>query len=178
MSGAQSASTDVPSQGANGRATGSAVLPARTIVTKVLQRYWRLSRGLTLGAQAALLDADNRVLLIRHTYRPGWHFPGGGVERGETVEDALTREIEEEAGVVLMQPAELFGIYSNQAIFPNDHVALFVARHWQQKRVPKPNHEIAEHKLFAPNELPPDLNAGTARRLAEILSGKPRTRAW
>jgi 8-oxo-dGTP pyrophosphatase MutT (NUDIX family) len=153
-------------------------LPRKTILTRVLQRYWRLSRGLTLGAQAALLDADNRVLLIRHTYRPGWHFPGGGVERGETVLDALTREVEEEAGVTLTGPAELFGIYSNQPVFPGDHVALFVARQWQQLRTPQPNYEIAEHRLFAPQDLPSDIHPGTARRLGEILHGNPRTPMW
>ena len=153
-------------------------MPRKSIVTSVLQRYWRLSRVLTLGAQAALLDPDNRVLLIRHTYRPGWHFPGGGVERSETIIEALTREIEEEAGVALTGPAELFGIYSNQAVFPGDHVALFVARSWQQVRTPEPNYEIAEHRLFAPGELPPDINPGTARRLGEILNGTPRTPLW
>ncbi|MFN3622872.1 MAG: NUDIX domain-containing protein [Hyphomicrobium sp.] len=153
-------------------------MPATAIVTKLLQRYWRLSRGLTLGAQAALIDPQNRVLLIRHTYRPGWHFPGGGVEHGETVEEALVREIEEEAGVALTAPAELFGIYSNAAVFPNDHVALFVARSWQQLRVPEPNHEIAEHALFAPSEVPADISPGAARRLGEIFAGKPRSPKW
>lgn len=153
-------------------------MPARSIITKVLQRYWRLSRGLTLGAQAALIDSDSRILLIRHTYRPGWHFPGGGVERGETIEQALTRELDEEACVALTEPAQLFSIYSNAAVFPNDHVALFVARSWRQLREPKPNHEIAEQRLFAASELPSDLNPGTGRRIAEILGGLERSPFW
>jgi len=153
-------------------------LPGKVIVTKLLQRYWRLSRGLTLGAQAALLDPEDRILLIRHTYRPGWHFPGGGVERGETVEEALAREVDEEVGVTLTGKPELFGIYSNGAKFPGDHVALFVARSWQQLRVPEPNHEIAEHRLFTRQSLPPDVSAGTARRIAEIFSGAPRSPLW
>lgn len=153
-------------------------MPSNVIVAKLMQRYWRLSRGLTLGAQAAVIDPQDRVLLIRHTYQPGWRFPGGGVEHHETVEAALTREIEEEVGVELTGKPELFSIYANFSVFPNDHIALFLVRSWQQVRVPEPNYEIAEHGLFARDALPADISAGTARRLGEIFGGVPRQAMW
>ena len=143
-------------------------MPSKRIVAKLLQRYWRLSRGLTLGAQAVVIDADER----------GWRFPGGGVERGEPVETALARELDEEAGVVLKGKPELFGLYANFRIFPNDHVALFLVRNWHQTRVPQPNYEIAEHGFFRRDALPADMNAATTRRIGEIFSGTPRDHMW
>ena len=147
------------------------------ILRRLMQRYWRWSRALTLGARGMVIDGDGRVLLVRHTYTPGWLFPGGGVEFGETIETALGRELSEEANVTLTARPELFGIYSNDSIYPGDHVALYLVRHWTQSHMPEPNREIAEVGLFAPDRLPETTTAGTRRRLAE-LTGGPRSPEW
>lgn len=147
-------------------------------VGKVLQRYWRLSRPLTMGAQGVVLDSDNRVLLIKHTYRPGWHFPGGGVEKNETVATALKRELNEEAGIELTGPPQLLGLYANFHAFPSDHVALFVVREWRQPIVPEPNREISAQSFFSREELPDDTIAPVHRRLGEILDNLSPDETW
>src|SRR3974390_1630148 len=63
--------------------------------------YWLFTRGMTLGVRAVILDRDNRVFLVKHTYVSGWHLPGGGVEPGETFRDALRRELAEEGRIEL-----------------------------------------------------------------------------
>jgi len=153
-------------------------LRASPLFTKLIQRYWRVSRGLTLGAQAVVIDAHDRILLVKHTYRPGWHFPGGGVERHETAEAALARELEEEAGVALSGRPELFGLYANFRFFPSDHVALYLVTDWKQPVPARANREIAAHGFFATDQLPPDVNQSTARRIREVFEGVPRDPMW
>jgi ADP-ribose pyrophosphatase YjhB (NUDIX family) len=139
---------------------------------------WRLRRGLTLGAQGAVIDAEGRVLLVRHGYRSGWWFPGGGVEWGETLLVALARELEEEVGVALTSEPELHGIFSNFASFPGDHIAVFVVRHWLRNGDYRKRGEIAETRMFAFKDLPETIDPGTRARLAEIFGNAPIRALW
>jgi 8-oxo-dGTP pyrophosphatase MutT (NUDIX family) len=141
--------------------------------------FARYKRALTLGVRAVVLDPERGVLLIQHTYTPGWHFPGGGVEPRETIREALGRELEEEAGVALDGEAELFGLYLNRRHSQRDHVAVFVCRQWRQVRQPKlPNLEIVDSRFFLLDALPEGTTEATRRRLAEILHGAPRSPDW
>jgi 8-oxo-dGTP pyrophosphatase MutT (NUDIX family) len=138
----------------------------------------RWTRALTLGVRGAVLSDDAQVFLVKHSYVPGWHFPGGGVERGESFGDALARELREEGNIELTGAPALHGLYFHPSHSDRDHVALFVVRSFRQETPPKPNREIAACGFFALGDLPADTTAATRARLAEILHGEPVAECW
>lgn len=116
----------------------------------------------------ALLRGDE-VLLIRHTYREGWYLPGGGVDKGESLEEAARREAEEEVGADVGE-LNLLGVYSNFAEHKSDHVAIFYTRDFTLDEF-EANNEIADRRWFPISSLPAEVSAGTARRLRELAAG-------
>ena len=145
---------------------------------KFVHLYWRMSRGMTLGVRGLVIDAQGRVFLVKHTYISGWHLPGGGVEPGETVLEALARELKEEGNIELIEPPILHGLFLNLRISRRDHVALFVVRHFRQPAPPVPDREIMAHGFFAPDALPSDASPGTRARIAEVMTGAAMSRHW
>ena len=96
---------------------------------RLFHTYFLLRRPMTLGARGVILDeAARSVFLIRHTYVPGWQFPGGGVETGHTIEHTLAKELMEEGNIELTARPQLFAIYHNAHASKRDHVALYVCR--------------------------------------------------
>jgi ADP-ribose pyrophosphatase YjhB (NUDIX family) len=137
----------------------------------------RIRRPVTLGVRAIVRDPEGRVLLVRHTYVPGWYLPGGAVDRGESVIDSLTHELLEEANVRIVGTPRLLGIYFN-AYASSDHVALFEVNEFAQTAPKRPDHEIAEARFFPLDALPEGTTPATRARLDELLSGDPISSTW
>src|SRR6516162_4020803 len=147
-------------------------------VRRLLHVYWRFSRGMTLGVRGLVVDGSGRVFLIKHSYVAGWHLPGGGVEQGETLVMALTRELREEGNIELGEQPALFAIYFNRRASRRDHVALYVIRGFHQSAPPRPNREIIAHGFFPPDSLPQDTALATRARIAEVLGGRTISERW
>jgi 8-oxo-dGTP pyrophosphatase MutT (NUDIX family) len=139
--------------------------------------YARTRRGMTLGVRGMVLDGDGKILLVRHTYVKGWHMPGGGVERGETAEVALARELVEEAGVWLTAPPILVSIHSAHAKFKGDHILFYRVDDWTPCAATS-HGEIAEIGWFGADALPDGTTDGTRGRIAEALGSAARRPLW
>ncbi|HEY6700740.1 MAG TPA: NUDIX domain-containing protein [Pseudolabrys sp.] len=140
--------------------------------------YWRFSRAATLGARAMVIDGNGRIFLVKHSYVEGWHLPGGGVETGETLLEALTRELAEEGNIRIGAAPQLYGVYFNKRASRRDHVALFIVRDFRQDGNPRPNHEIVAHGFFPIDALPEDATRATRARVAEVFGGAAVSELW
>lgn len=150
---------------------------AARLVTRMLHGYFAVSRGMTLGVRAACYDEAGRIFLVRHSYVPGWHMPGGGVERRETALQALSKELREEGNLEMTSPAQLFHVYFNTRVSRRDHV-LFYRVNVLQTAPRKPDMEIVESGFFDLLDLPRGVTPATQRRLRELSGEVPPDDLW
>ena len=147
------------------------------LLRPAVQAYSGVRRGLTLGVRGLVTDDQGRVLLVEHTYLPGWYLPGGGVERRERAEVALRRELVEEAGVKVVGRPRLVSIHSNEKKHPGDHVLIYRIDAWTACEATSRGeiHAVAWH---APDSLPADVTPATRRRIEEVLGGVDPDPNW
>jgi ADP-ribose pyrophosphatase YjhB (NUDIX family) len=137
-----------------------------------------LARPMTLGVRGIVISADEEVLLVRHGYVSGWHFPGGGVEVGETCVESLKRELEEEARIAIEGAPVLHGLFFNTQTSRRDHVATYVVRNFRILGERAPDWEIREARFFPRQALPEGTTRATRARLAEVFDSAPLAERW
>jgi 8-oxo-dGTP pyrophosphatase MutT (NUDIX family) len=140
-----------------------------------LQWWWKVRRPTTVGVRVLLLR-DRQVLLVRHTYQDQWFMPGGRVERGETLVDAVRREAAEEVGATLGE-LSLLGVYTNTYEGKTDHIAVLICHEFTVSG--ETDREIEQYAFYDLDALPEDVSPGTRRRIGEYVSGEPaQVRRW
>ena len=125
---------------------------------------------------AAMVECDGRIVLVRHSYKSGWLFPGGAVDRGEAPATAIIRELREEIGLTRSAPPELFGMYVRRWWWATNLILVYRVR--DAEFAFKPNWEIRELVLADPAAPPAGTGPAIRRRLRELTGAAPRAEQW
>jgi 8-oxo-dGTP pyrophosphatase MutT (NUDIX family) len=141
-----------------------------------LLAFKALRTPVAFGVSAVLEDERGRVLLVRQRYSPGWHFPGGGVARGEPPANAVLRELREEVGLTSSGLPVLHGLYTRTVGLATNVVALY--RVPQAQIAFRPGFEISDILWANPAMPPQDSTPGTLRRFAELVGRSPPSPYW
>jgi ADP-ribose pyrophosphatase YjhB (NUDIX family) len=128
-----------------------------------------------MGVAALVEDGEGRVLLVRHSYNPGWRLPGGGVGRGEACADAVLRELCEEVGLS-GGSAGFVSLHSRAAGWATMVVALYRVTGAAVNF--RPNLEIREICFADPRHPPQGSTPATLRRLAEFTGAVTPSLYW
>lgn len=144
--------------------------------THIIRFFHRLLGSSTVGVRAIVINPQNQVLLVRHTYSKGWYLPGGGVKNKETPKAAVIRELKEETGVEVKSAPQLVNVYFHSMFGTNDYPILYLVKNFTQTKITC--REIAECAWFDINKLPHDLSPATQRRLQEYFFNAVSSETW
>ena len=111
-----------------------------------------------IAAAGIVINENDEILMVK-THRGGWVFPGGQVEVGENVIDAVKREVMEETGIDI-EVGEVFCISSNTCKYPGYNrvkeiptkiMLDFICK--AKSGIPRPSDENSESAYFPRDEV-------------------------
>ncbi len=147
------------------------------MVKRIIGKFWRVlspktraklvratQDAFTVSTAAIILNEKNEILLLNHVLRPysNWGFPGGFVEYGEQVENAIRREVREEAGIELAD-LRLFEINTFDS-----HIEIL----WSAAALGEPkvsSSEIVGFDWFTADNAPSEMNTKQHRQIRDLL---------
>lgn len=131
----------------------------------------------TLGVRAIVINQNNEILLVRHSYESGWFLPGGGVDSNEPIYTAVKRELMEETGIQVIGEPKLFASYVNKMLGAADYPFVFIVNQFSQVAAAK-SAEISELGWFKFHALPDKTSPGSKRRLGEYFNKSLPAEKW
>jgi ADP-ribose pyrophosphatase YjhB (NUDIX family) len=103
-----------------------------------------------------IIEIDGEIVLIKRKHPPfGWALPGGFVDKGETVEQAVRREMEEETNLSLKELKQ-FHVYSDPMRDPRGHTVSVVFTASGEGEL-KPQDDAKDVALFTEDNLPEEI---------------------
>lgn len=161
--------------------------PGRTLLHGAFGLWSRIRQPMGVGVRLIVSDvADDvprrraSVLLVKHGYTPGWHLPGGKVDRGEAAAEAALRELAEETGLQALpqMPPELLGVCFQDWRGMSNHILVYRLAGWSGSLRSASGVEIAAAGFFSMEKLPDALSPATKRRLEEWRARKTPDNKW
>ncbi|MCX6727941.1 MAG: NUDIX domain-containing protein [Candidatus Saccharibacteria bacterium] len=119
----------------------------------------------TIGCFAVIFDEDNKVLLVHRRDRDLWVLPGGAMETGESPDDAVVREVNEETGL-RVRVENLAGLYSKP--LEDDILLLFTCKRLDGELTL--NNEADKIEYFTIDNIPANTNPRHRGRIQDVLS--------
>ena len=131
----------------------------------ISRTLWLLLKPLSFGVRI-LMVRNSEILLVKHVYQDQWFLPGGLIEHGETIEDAVRREAAEEVGATI-QELILFGVYTKFLYGKSDHVIVFLSRDFSLNG--HSDDEIERLEFFDLSALPDDISPGSRKQIDRFI---------
>ncbi|MCD2324082.1 NUDIX domain-containing protein [Sphingomonas sp. IC-56] len=93
---------------------------------RLCRMLWFVTRPHSQGVQAVVRTEAGEVVLVRLSYRAGWHLPGGGLKRGEDAQAAMLRELREEIGLTACRSIAEVARFEHVIDYKRDTVRVFL----------------------------------------------------
>ena len=139
-----------------------------TALHGLLKLAWFVRQPRTFGAHALALTPDDKVVLVKLRYAPGWRLPGGGRAEHEDPRDAVLRELREEIGMTAHGEVRLAAELEEQPDFKRDLASLLVVR--DVRYAPRWSWEVEKVIEVSLDALPPDLSPRVTTWLEALRS--------